>query len=347
MTQPTTIDLNTMRRAIANAMRAAFPIRSPDVEPFYAQMQYHLGWLDEQLQPAQADNGKLLRPLLVLLSNRALGGTDEQALPLAAGIQLLHDFSLVHDDIEDHSVQRRGRRTLWNIWGLEHGINTGDGMFALAHCAVHGLSDRGVPAERVVRILRRFEDTILRICEGQYLDMQFEGSLDVTEDQYLRMIGGKTAALAAASVGLGAQVPTDNQEQIDAMWQFGEAVGMAFQMQDDVLDIWGDPTQTGKARANDLVQRKMSLPVIHGLTHATPDDRTQFVAIYEQAHRNDDDIDALLAILARTESRAYVEQLANREYARAVHTLEQVEPVHTSALQALSDLAHDLLGRQR
>ncbi len=347
MIQSTTIDINAMRGAIVDAMREAFPPASGDVAPFYAQMQYHLGWLDEHGQPDHADSGKLLRPLLVLLSNRALGGTDEQALPLAAGIQLIHDFSLIHDDIEDHSVQRRGRRTLWNIWGLEHGINTGDGMFALAHRAVHGLSDRGVPAERVVGILRRFEDTILRICEGQYLDMQAEGSLDVTEEQYLRMIGGKTAALAAASVGLGAQVATDDRDQIDAMWQFGEALGIAFQMQDDLLDIWGDPAQTGKARANDLVQRKMSLPVIHGLAHAIPDDRAQFIAIYEQEHRDNRDIDTLLAILARTESQAYVEQLANDAYARAVHTLEQIEPVHASALQALSGMAHDLLGRRR
>lgn len=336
-----------MRRAIVDAMRAAFPTSGSHIAPFYAQMQYHLGWLDEQLQPAQADNGKLLRPLLVLLSNRALGGTDEQALPLAAGIQLLHDFSLIHDDIEDHSVTRRGRRTVWDIWGLEHGINAGDGMFALAHRAVHGLSDRGVPAQRVVGILRRFEDTILRICEGQYLDMQAEGSLDVTEDRYLRMVGGKTAALAAASVGLGAQVATNDQYQIDVMWQFGEALGIAFQMQDDLLDIWGDPEQTGKARANDLVQRKMSLPVIHGLTHATPDDRAQFIAIYQQPQRDDTDIDTLLEILARTESRAYVEQLASDEYARAMHTLKQVEPVDVSATQALSSMAHDLLGRNR
>jgi geranylgeranyl diphosphate synthase type I len=347
MTQSTTIDTNAMRGAIVDAMRAAFPAASPDVAPFYVQMQYHLGWLDEHGQPAHADNGKLLRPLLVLLSNRALGGTDQQALPLAAGIQLIHDFSLIHDDIEDRSATRRGRRTVWNIWGLEHGINTGDGMFALAHRAVHGLSDHGVPAERVVGILRRWEDTILRICEGQYLDMEGEGSLNVTEDQYLRMIGGKTAALAAASAGLGAQVATDDLEQIDALWQFGQALGMAFQMQDDVLDIWGDPQQTGKARANDLLQRKMSLPVIHSLQHSNAADRAQFVAIYEQPARDDGDIDTLLEILKQTESRAYVEQLVQHEYGRAVHALEAVEPADTAALDALHALARTLLDRER
>jgi geranylgeranyl diphosphate synthase type I len=347
MNQTTSIDITVLRQSIVEAMRAAFPAERAAVQRFYAMMRYHLGWLDEQLQPAEADSGKLLRPLLVLLSNRALGGTDRQALPLAAGIQLLHDFSLVHDDIEDNSATRRGRSTLWNIWGLAHGINAGDGMFAIAHRAVHGLSDQGVPPERVVRILREFEETILRICEGQYLDISFEGRMDVTEEQYLRMIGGKTAALAAASTGLGAQVASDDAQQIWALRQFGEALGLAFQMQDDLLDIWGDPALTGKARANDLRQCKMSLPVIHGLAYAEPADRQRFVTIYQQPERSDADIEMLLAILERTGSQAYVEQLAQGEYNRAVQALAQVQPADQSALAALCDLAQALLRRVR
>lgn len=347
MTQSPAIDLAALRRATVDAMRAAFPPTDRDTQPYYAMMQYHLGWLDEALEPTDAGSGKLLRPLLVLLAHRALGGTDRQALPLAAGIQLLHDFSLIHDDIEDHSDKRRGRRTLWNIWGLEHGINAGDGMFALAHRAVHGLSDHGVPAERVIRILRGFEETILRICEGQYLDISFEARMDVTEDQYLHMIGGKTAALIAASTGLGAQVASDDQEQIAAMWQFGEALGLVFQIEDDLLDIWGDPALTGKARANDLRQRKMSLPVVHGLAHAEPADRERFAAIYKQDDLSDADIDTLLAILERTGSRTYTEQLAHEEHGRAVRALEAVQPADQSALDALRDLAGTMLRRVR
>src|SRR3712207_3951929 len=188
------------------AMRAAFPPHHERVQGYYAMMQYHLGWLDEHLQPAITDGGKFVRPMLVVLANRSLGGHDEQALPLAAGIQLLHDFSLVHDDIEDDSATRRGRPTLWKRWGLAHGINAGDGMLSLAHRAVHQLSDAGVPPQRVLHILGEFEETILRICQGQYLDLAAEGSLDVTEEQYLQMIRGKTAALIAASAGLGGRV---------------------------------------------------------------------------------------------------------------------------------------------
>jgi geranylgeranyl diphosphate synthase type I len=331
---------------IVKAMRATFPEPSPNVAPFYAMMQYHLGWLDENLAPATASSGKLVRPLLVVLANRVFGGQDEQALPLAAGIQLVHDFSLIHDDIEDNSPVRRGRTTAWKLWGVAQSINTGDGMFALAHCAVHRLSEAGVVPQRVLPILRDFDRTILQICEGQYLDMAAEGNMEVSIERYLQTIRHKTAMLTAASTGLGAQTATDDEQQIAAMWQFGEALGLAFQMRDDLLDIWGDPRLTGKPYAADLVQRKMSLPVIHGLAHAADDDRRRFVTLYGQQALSPRDLDTLLAILDRTESRTYVEALARDEYERAMQALDRITAVDQTALDELRTLAQQLLGRE-
>lgn len=339
------MNLSELHQQIQAAMRASFPPSDAIVAPFYAMMQYHLGWLDDQLQPTQANSGKLLRPVLVVLANRVFGGRDEQALPLAAGIQLLHDFSLIHDDIEDNSATRRGRITVWRRWGLAQGINAGDGMFALAHRAIHRLSDVGVPAERVLRILRDFEETILCICEGQYLDLAAEGRFDVSEAAYLRMIRGKTAMLAAAATGLGAQLATDDAQQIAALWQFGEALGLAFQMQDDLLDIWGTPAVTGKPFAADLVQRKMSLPVIHALSQASADERERFTTLYRQAELTHADLDELLAILERSGARAYVAGLARQEYARAMQALDRVVPRDVAALEDLRQVAHGLLDR--
>lgn len=340
--------LEGFQSQIIEAMRVVFPPRSAGVEGYYAMMQYHLGWLDQRLQPIEANSGKLLRPVLVLLTNRALGGCDEQALPLAVGIQLLHDFSLIHDDIEDNSTTRRGRTTVWKLWGLAHGINAGDGMFALAHRAVHGLSDVGVPPQRVLPILREFEETILRICEGQYLDLAAEGRMDLSQAQYLRMIKGKTAALTAAATGLGTRIASEDEIQIAALWEFGEALGLAFQMQDDVLDIWGDPATTGKPFATDLLQRKMSLPVIHALTHASLADRQRFERLYQQESTlSDADLDVLLGMLERTGSRAYVEHLAQDEYTRAKAALERVNPADQGALDDLWTLAQSLLRRMR
>ncbi len=330
---------------IVEAMRAVFPPSEPRLERFYAMMQYHLGWLDEELQPTVADGGKLVRPTLALLANRALGGADAQALPLAAAIQLLHDFSLMHDDIEDNSATRRGRPTVWKLWGLSHGVNAGDGMFALAHRALHGLGDAGVPPQRVLRILREFEAMILRLCEGQYLDIAAEGRMDISEEEYLCMISGKTAALTAAAAGLGALVASNNEKDIAALWEFGEALGLAFQMQDDLLDIWGDPVVTGKPFATDLLQRKMSLPVIHVLAHASATDRRQFEVIYQQADISDADLHRLLDVLERTGSQAYVQRLAHDQYARAMAALERVRPVDQAAFDGLRSLAHALLQR--
>ncbi|HMP39070.1 MAG TPA: polyprenyl synthetase family protein, partial [Roseiflexaceae bacterium] len=194
------------QRHIRAAMAAAFPDAEARVARYYAMQEYHLGWRDEQLQPADSDPGKLIRPRLSLIACRAVGGDPIRALPLAAGIQLIHDFSLIHDDIEDDSATRRGRPTLWTIWGLAQGINAGDGMLVIAHLAIHRLSSNGIAPEVVLEILRRFDETILTICEGQYLDLLQEGDLTIDEAAYLAMIGRKTAALIAAAAGLGALV---------------------------------------------------------------------------------------------------------------------------------------------
>src|SRR3954465_7348210 len=140
------------RISIQAAMRAAFPAAEARVERFYAMQQYQLGWRDEQRGSADVDPGKLLRPQLTLLACRAAGGDPRQALPLAAGIQLVHDFSLIHDDIEENSDMRRGRPTVWKLWGVAQGINAGDGLFVVAHLALHRLSADGVPAEVVLEV---------------------------------------------------------------------------------------------------------------------------------------------------------------------------------------------------
>ncbi len=332
---------------IKAAMQAAFPPSfDPLIADYYARMEYHLGWRGTDLEPTQAEAGKLVRPVLAILACEALGGQVEQALPLAAALQLLHDFSLVHDDIEDHSAQRRGRPTVWSLWGLELGINVGDGMFAVAHRSLHRLVDAGVAAMTALLILRGFEETILRICEGQHLDISGEGRFDVTTERYLTMIKGKTAALLAAATGLGARIATDDADQVEAMTRFGEALGMAFQVQDDLLDIWGEPALTGKPQAADLVQRKLSLPVIHALEHAAPADRATFEQIYRQSTVEADDLPILLAILARTASEQAVAALADRYHREAEQALAMIKPVNEEAFQQLKQFTATLLRRQ-
>ena len=330
-------------RTIQAAMRAAFPKAQARVAQFYAMQEYQLGWRDERLQPAQIDPGKLLRPQLALLACRAAGGDPRQALPLAAGIQLIHDFSLIHDDIEDNSDLRRGRPTVWKLWGLPQGINTGDGMFVIAHLAIHQLAEAGVPAEVALEILKRFDQTILAICEGQFLDISYEGNLAISEADYLAMISRKTAALIAAATGLGAIVGGADQATAKAMFEYGEHIGLAFQVQDDVLGIWGDPELTGKPFAADLYRRKLSLPVIHAL-HA-PDQREALGDLYRQPDIGDTQARALLDILDQCGARGYTEAVAEHYHRQALAALDGAQG-DAGVLAEIRTLTERLLDRK-
>jgi len=194
-----TTDLQPYLTAIEEELRYSIAAPSDDLVSFYNMMAYHLGWLDGQFRPVQAASGKRIRPLLCLLTCEAAGGDWHKALPAAAALELVHNFSLIPDDIEDNSSTRRGRTPLWKLWGLPQGINAGDGMLVLACQALLRLNDRGVDSATTLAAIHLLYQTILALCQGQYLDIAFEGRLDVSEEAYLRMIGGKTASLFAAS----------------------------------------------------------------------------------------------------------------------------------------------------
>lgn len=332
--------------AIRDAMRAAFPrADDPALDDYYKLMEYHLGWRDESLAPAPADTGKLIRPQLALLACRALGGDDAHALPLAAAVQLLHDFSLIHDDIEDHSEQRRGRTTLWKLWGLELGINAGDGMFAIAHRSLHRLPDVGVEPATALAVMRGFEEAVLRICEGQHLDLTGERRFDIDEARYLRMIRGKTAALIAASTGLGARLATDDPAQVRAMSDFGEALGLAFQMQDDLLDIWGDPELTGKPAGDDLLSGKPTVIVSLAQQRVDPSVRP----VLDRAgtpELTEDDVALLQVALADCGVVDAVEAMIADHLHTALSALDDTV-LHPEGIAGLTQMAHQIAWRTK
>lgn len=338
------MSLNDPRTSIQAAMRAAFPEAEARVAPFYYMQEYHLGWRDTTLQTASFDPGKLLRPRLALLACATVGGAIDQALPLAGGIQLIHDFSLIHDDIEDNSDTRRGRTTVWTQWGLAQGINVGDGMFVVAHLALHRLAETGLSATLVLDVLRRFDQTILEICEGQYLDLSFEGRIDVAEADYLAMIARKTAALLAAATGLGALVGGASADAAERFFAFGHNLGLAFQIEDDILGIWGDPDVTGKPRAADILQRKLTLPVIYALRQADPDGELaqsyrQRAAPAQAGQAPAPPMDGasvarVLELLEAAGARSYSEEMATRYHQATVAELDRVPVASSPAAQA-------------
>ena len=243
---------------------------------------YHLGFLDESLQAvtlAPESRGKRFRPTLAMLSCAAAGGTVERAGPLAAAIELLHNFTLVHDDIQDNSPLRRRRPTVWKLWGEEQAINAGDALFALAHRALFRLRGE-VPAGTLLDIAEAFEQTTLEIVSGQVVDLTFEEGERVTVDDYLAMIAGKTAAIVRFAAWSGSLLGGASDEVAARYGAFGEALGLGFQIQDDLLGIWGAPDVTGKATADDIRRRKQSLPIVCLFERADPAEREALSRIY-------------------------------------------------------------------
>jgi geranylgeranyl diphosphate synthase type I len=345
-----TADYGAYLKAVEAEMQQLLSDANERLRPLYSMLAYHLGWVDAQARPNHTESGKRVRPLLCLLCCEAAGGDWRQALPAAAGLELIHNFSLIHDDIEDNSPTRRGRPTVWVLWGLPHGINVGDTMLMLARLAVGRLSRCGIEPCVTLQAMDVLDRTCLQLCQGQYLDIAGEGNLDTSEEAYLEMIGSKTAALLAASTQIGALIgrscmPDGGgvQDTLHFYRQFGWHLGLAFQMVDDLLGIWGDPAVTGKPAADDLRNRKMTLPVIFALRHCRR--RKRLARIYEHESLDDKQLAQAVAILDEAGAQPYVQQLAAQHTANAMAALDAAVAREPAAMH-LRELSASLAGRR-
>ena len=320
---------------VEDEMRTVLHNDEKAVAKHYGMMQYHLGWMNEQLHPHISPAGKRLRPMLCLLACEEMGGDTANALPAAAAIELLHNFSLIHDDVEDGDEVRRHRLTVWRVWGIPQAINAGDAMFTLAFAAIQRLNRRGVDAATTLRVLDIFTQTSLALTEGQHLDIDFEQRPHVTTDEYIRMIQGKTAALVGASVAIGATIAHASAEKQAILQTFGRTAGLAFQIQDDILGIWGDPSVTGKAAGNDVLRRKKSLPILHALAHEQVGEELQALFAGEL---NESHLPHAMALFERAETRSFAETMLHDYHEQAIDALAQVlGSVNDSVLYALTD----------
>lgn len=290
--------------------------------PLYTMLRYHLGWVDTAGAPVPGDGGKGLRSALCLLAAEAAGGTGERALPAAAAIELIHNFSLIHDDVMDGSPTRRHRPTVWKVWGRAHAITAGDAMFSLAHLAVWSLAGRGVDAATMAAVGRLLDETCLRLCEGQYQDVEFEGKLGVTIDSYLTMVQGKTGALIQAACQAGALLGGAGATQAALFAEAGLRMGEAFQIRDDVLGVWGQASRLGKPVAEDIKSRKQALPIALALAAAGPAQRARLAAIYSQPRLSAADVRAVLAIFEALGVYGQAQQYAVDASERALAALD-------------------------
>ncbi len=300
-------------------------------------LAYHMGWEGEGSGPKA--QGKRIRPILVCLVNAAAGGSWQTAVPAASAVELLHNFSLIHDDIEDNSPLRRGRPTLWNHWGIPQAINTGDTLFTLAFMGMQRLQQTLSPA-LALEAQGIFQDTCLHLTQGQHLDIAFETRLEIQPEEYWPMIGGKTAALLAGCAELGALTANASPKVRQAYREFGRGLGLAFQVLDDYLGIWGDAAQTGKSAESDLVEGKKSLPVLFGLAK-----QGAFARRWAEGPIRVEDVPEAAALLASEGALDYTKNEAARLTALALQALDEAQPQGEAGL-ALRELAGLLLQRQ-
>jgi len=329
----------TMRPAIETELqRQIARLDEPRTRPFYDMLTYHMGWTGEGAGLEAA--GKRIRPLMVLLVVAACNGEWLRAAPAAAAVELVHNFSLVHDDIQDNSDKRRGRKTTWKIWGAPMAINVGDALFVLSNQAIMDLSDH-YPAETVVKAATVLHNTCLDLTRGQFLDMSYEKRNDLGVEDYWPMIAGKTAALLSACCHIGAILGNVDESKQDAYRSFGHAVGLAFQVQDDILGIWGDEALTGKSAASDLLEGKKSLPVLHGLSQGG-----RFAEQWAKGPIQPDEVEELAKMLASEGSYEYTHAMSRQMTTLALDNLRAANP-QGEAGEALMELANLLMKREQ
>ncbi len=310
----------------------------------YRMARYHLGWEDAGGRPVRAAGGKALRPLLCLLACEAAGRDWRRALPAAAAVELVHNFSLVHDDIQDGDRERRHRPTVWSIWGEPQAINAGDALLVLARLALLDLAERGLTAEAVVAAARVLDAATLEMVEGQVMDIGFEESLEVDLPAYLEMIEKKTGALFGCSLELGALVGGAEAGVVEAMGRCGRLMGAAFQVRDDMLGVWGAESQTGKQPAADIRRRKKSLPVVYALSHAEGPVLDELRRAYGQAELGDEDVSLVLRTLDALGAQAYCGRLAKERQTAALAELDRLD-LRPDAAAKLRQTAAFLLER--
>jgi len=285
------------------------------------------------------DEFKRIRPLLVLLTVAAAGSEWQLGLPAAAAVELLHNFSLIHDDIQDQSHLRRGRETVWVRWGIAQALNAGDTLFTLAQIALLRLEET-VSSEVAMQALHVFQQASLSLTQGQYLDLAYEARGDLSLEAYWPMVSGKTAALLSACTQIGALAAQAQPTACEAYRLFGRLLGLAFQAQDDLLGIWGDEALTGKSAQSDLISGKKSLPVLYGLAK-----HDAFAKRWTNGPLAAAEVPGLARLLEEEGARDFVQDQANQLTDQALDALAEAQP-QGEAGQALFSLAKRLLSRQ-
>jgi geranylgeranyl diphosphate synthase type I len=270
--------------------------------------------------------GKRLRPAIVSAVAQALGETVEKALPFAAAVELVHNFTLIHDDIMDRDEFRRGVPTVHKLWGEPLAITAGDLLFAKAFEALSDALERGIPAQRVARAARILAHATAVIAEGQAMDLMFEEEEDVSLDDYLVMVYKKTGALFEASAVLGGLTATDEAYVLEELANFGRSLGIAFQIRDDILGIMGKEEELGKPVYSDIREGKKTLPIIYALKQLDGQDREKLIMVLGKRDASRDELEEAAKLIQASGAIDYSERKAREYVEKAINSLRSALP---------------------
>jgi geranylgeranyl diphosphate synthase type I len=339
-----------MDRELENATRTFLPVIEEELqnivnhsipaeyEGLRAILAYHLGW-EEDGENGEV-HGKRIRPLIVLLSAASTGIDWRKAMPAAAAVELVHNFSLIHDDIQDQSKLRHGRPTVWVRWGVPLAINAGDLMFTLAQTSILRMSQT-VDASVGLRSAEILNQTCIQLTGGQHLDLTYESQREVKKEAYWPMIEGKTAALIACCAELGGLAGQVDQVRLSAFSEFGRKLGLAFQVLDDWLGIWGNAALIGKSNESDLVSRKKSFPVLLGLER-----KDQFYHRWMEGSIEPGEARDLARLLSEEGAQQFTRETAVSLTDQSLKALSMAIVEPNEASRALTQLAKQLLARE-
>ncbi|MGC8816964.1 MAG: polyprenyl synthetase family protein [Candidatus Hadarchaeum sp.] len=311
-------------------------------------------WLPRQIQPEVLTKamrhlieagGKRLRPCLALTACEAVGGKREDAIETAAALELFHNFTLIHDDIMDHDEFRRNVKTVHVLWGEPIAIIAGDALFAkVFEAAAANASRLGMSREKTVELFNTLSRASFELCQGQALDMLFEKRNDVTEEEYMQMISGKTGALTEAATKAGALLGNASAAEIQALSRYGRLIGIAFQMQDDVLGILGKQEKFGKPIGSDIREGKKTLIIVKALDLAPGEERRVLLRAFGRSNATDEEIREAIAVLKRVGAVDYVAERARKMVAEAKMELKILPD--SRAKEALLGIADFVVERE-
>lgn len=352
-----TVGLDAKARDHARLVNEALDRHLPrSDEPFAASLREYLDLGSRRVRPSfafyepmrhvVASGGKRIRPTLCLLAHEAAGGRAEDALPTAVGIELLHTFTLVHDDIMDKAPVRRSRPTVGALWGDEVAITVGDALFALAFGAFASQAEvEGMDAQRVLRVAREASQVSLDLARGQTMDILQSKRADVTVAEYAEMIRLKTGVLLEFSLRAGALLAGADRRTVDALSRFGAPLGVAFQIHDDVLDLVGDAARLGKPAGGDVRMGKRTLMVAHAFERSPDAARLAAILDAPPEATTDADVREAVRILEASGSVAFARAEAEAHLRRAKEALAAL-PGRSGELAALARLADYVLRRE-